>query len=397
MSSEQQQHQQICDRLNEIGAALRSEPTVRDSVIRRIRSENFRRANAPSFLNRWWGLATTMAAILVLMFVLVQVVAGLRASEAFAAAIDRVAKAHTFSCRQITQEAGADGKLQIHETTYMFKEPDRSRVQYSPNWMGNETMITDYAKHRRLTLIPEDMVADLQDTSDMYAVDENGDLKPAQLETDVRDEVMKLTAESVKNLGTKELNGKTVRVLQSRGKESVRTVYLDPQTQHPVQIEITWPKNPQSKFTYADIRIDEDLDDKLFSLDVPEGYKLFKGGPYVPAQAYYSKMMTKMRNLAMACIVYADEHKGRYPAELKDLIGSDGMTAEKLAKLIASPDKLNGPPAIVYRKPPAGKYDGNAIILYEAPEQRRDGKVAAAMLDGHAQILSQKEFDEMMK
>ena len=45
----------------------------------------------------------------------------------------------------------------------------------------------------------------------------------------------------------------------------------------------------------------------------------------------------------------------------------------------------------------AGKDNGTEIVLYEVPDQRRDGKVVAAMWDGHAQVLSQKEFDDMLK
>ena len=55
--------------------------------------------------------------------------------------------------------------------------------------------ITDLGKQRRLTLHPRDKVADLQDTSDMYAVDDRtGDLKPVELNTEPRDHVLKLTA-----------------------------------------------------------------------------------------------------------------------------------------------------------------------------------------------------------
>ena len=392
--------EQISDRLTEIGEALRRQPSARDEVLKRIA-----RAPAPvqirrpsSFARRFWRGFAALAACLIVAFALTRLPGGGdRASEAFAAAIDQVAKAHTFSCRQISQEMGNDGKLQIHETTYWFKEPDKSRLQHG-EWIGNQTMITDYGKHRRLTLIPKDKVADLQDTSETYRVNrETGDLEPAKLETDVRDDVMKLTAEAVKDLGMQERDGRKVRVLQSHGKESVRTVYVNPETRQPVEIVIEWPKNPQSKFTYTDIRIDQELDDKLFSLDVPAGYKLFKGGPYVPAQAYYSKMMTKMRNLGMACIEYAGDHKGEFPAKLEQLVGSNGMTAEKLAKLVSSPDKPNAPPAILYRRPRAGKDGGTEIILYEAPEQRRDGKVAAGFTDGHAQIMTQAEFEKLMK
>jgi hypothetical protein len=100
----------------------------------------------------------------------------------------------------------------------------------------------------------------------------------------------------------------------------------------------------------------------------------------------------------MACAQYAGDHHGQFPAELKDLVGTHGMTADKLAKLISSPDKPNAQPAVVYRRPRAGKEFGPAeIILYEAEHQRRDGKVTAGLGDGHSEVMPQKQFDELIK
>jgi hypothetical protein len=99
----------------------------------------------------------------------------------------------------------------------------------------------------------------------------------------------------------------------------------------------------------------------------------------------------------MACIMYRENHNEQFPAELNDVIGTEGMTAEKLAKLISSPDKPNAPPAILYRRPRPDKEWGTEIILYEAPDQRRDNKVAAGFTDGHCQIMTQEEFDQAMK
>src|SRR5437763_7424572 len=133
--------------------------------------------------------------------------------------------------------------------------------------MNVKIVNTDYGKHHRLTIMPKEKRAILDDTINMFSVDETtGALKPEELDTDARDKVLKITAQAVQDLGTTKLNGKTVRMLQSQGKETVRTVYVDPQTRQPVQITIEWPKMKRVKYTYADIRIDAPLDDKLFSL-----------------------------------------------------------------------------------------------------------------------------------
>ncbi len=389
--------EQITRDLNDLGTTLKQQPSLRAEVMREITKQTLR----PRRHTRRWGALTAIAACAAFVLAVLVFRGGDRASDTFARAIDRVAKAHTFSCRQISQSVDENGKLDIHETIYMFKEPDRSRQEWVTGLDRNgEITITDYTAKRRLTLHPDKKNADIQDMSAMYEVDDQtGELLPASLDTDSRDQVMKLTAESVKDLGTMQLNGKTVRMLQSRGKKSgsIRTVYLDPQSNLPVQIVIEWPQNKQAKWTYADIQIDQGLDDSLFSVDVPKGYELFRGGPYVPAAEHFSKMMTKMRNVSMACLMYANDHNGEYPADLSLLKGPE-MSEKKLQTLLAAPDQSDGPAVIVYRKPPKDPKDfGGTIVLYEAPSSRRDEKVCAAFLDGHAQVMTKEEFEKAMR
>jgi outer membrane lipoprotein-sorting protein len=289
----------------------------------------------------------------------------------------------------------------------MFKEPDRARLEdHKGLGRDGQVMVTDYSKHRRLTLRPSEKVADVQDTSTMYEVDQQtGQLLPASLDTEARDQVLKLTAESVKDLGRKQLDdGRTVRVLQSTGKKSgsVRTVYVDPDTNLPVQIVIDWPQAKGSKWTYADIKIDQELDDKLFSLEIPAGYQPFNGGAaYLPAPDHLAKMMTKMRTLIMKCIEYANDHNGEWPADLKELTQADGdakVNEKALKALLAAPEQSDGPAVIVYRKPPKDPKDtGTTIVLYEKPEVRSDKKVAVGLMDGHGEVMTEEYFAELMK
>jgi outer membrane lipoprotein-sorting protein len=390
--------------LNQTGEALRAEPSVRDEVMRRVTQAALapQQLQRPSMMRRYrWRALSALAACLIVALVLMQLQGGNRASEAFAQAIRSVANAHTFSCRQIGQSVEENGQIQINETVYMFKEPDHSRQEWIKGLADDgQITIVDYAKHRRLTLNDKKANASLEDISKTYEVDQQtGELLPVSLDTDVRDQVMRLTAESVKDLGTAELNGKPMRVFQSRGKKSgsVRTVYIDPDTNQPAQIVIEWPQSKGSKWTFTDIRIDQPLDDSLFSLDVPAGYKLFRGGPYLPAAEHFSKMMTKMRSLSTAVLMYVNDHDGNYPADLSALIGPD-MSEKKLKTLMAAPDQSDGPAVIVYLQPRKDVKDwGNEIVFYEKPESRVDKKVCAAFLDGHAQVMEEAEFEEAMK
>src|SRR5205814_773526 len=98
------QDQQNVDRLNDLGQTLRQQPSVRDAVLRRILDASAARSAAPSLMRRWWAVGGgAIAACLIIAITGINILIGDSASQAFAAAIDRVAKAHTFSCRQIIE------------------------------------------------------------------------------------------------------------------------------------------------------------------------------------------------------------------------------------------------------------------------------------------------------
>ena len=78
-----------------------------------------------------------------------------------------------------------------------------------------------------------------------------------------------------KNLGTVKLNGRdTVCFEITRGGKKI-TVWADPATAIPIQIEETWDANGSSKrILRSDIKFDIEFEEGLFSMTPPEGYSL---------------------------------------------------------------------------------------------------------------------------
>ena len=215
----------------------------------------------------------------------------------------------------------------------------------------------------------------MQDISTLYAVDDNtGRVNLSQLSTRGarrRAEDLRTGGEGP---GHAEARRQDVRVLRSADeREPVKTVWVEPKTGKPVQIELSWPSRKAS-FTYASIRIDEALDETLFELDVPPGYAMIGGDakPKKYIDELNGKMLTKARNLVMACYKYA-EKKGEFPAEIRDLKGVV-MQEAALTALLATPDEPEGPPVLLYRRPRKGTDSGKEIVVYEAPEHRRPGR-----------------------
>jgi outer membrane lipoprotein-sorting protein len=390
---------QVTDALDDVGGALRRQPSVRNEVIRRVTQHVATNGNVTTSPARWGGrrllgkLAAVAACAVLALLLWNPWGRGIGAGEAFAAAIANVERSHTFACRQIVTQVDENGEKSVREMTFMFKEPNLERLEYGEGMGAPEVMVTDYAKKVRLVILPQDKTAELQDLSTMYATDDKtGELKPVELGTHARDDVLRISAQAVKDLGKTKLNGREVWALQSNdGAQPVKTVFVNPADGKPVQVEILWPTTGAS-FVYTDIQIDAELDDALFSVEAPAGYAT--EALKKPVDEMNGKMLVKIRDLGMECAMYANSHDGKWPTTLDDLRAT-GTDAKKLQTLLAAPDSKDNKPVILYRQPKAGQTE--AIVLYEAPEFRRGGKVIAGFMDGHAQMMSKKEFDDAMK
>jgi outer membrane lipoprotein-sorting protein len=348
----------------------------------------------------------TAAAVIILAIVIgfIELDKPVGASVAFAAAMDRVREAGTFSCTEIFEVSYEDGEEHgkyLLKQKWMFKEPDWERHESLtspwPKYIG-ETTITDYGTRQKLVLRPVEKTARLCNLVSEYTIDDKtGELKLTQLDTRLRDRLLEWSQGAVDDHGEVKLDGKLVRVLQSRQGNRVTMVWIDPETNYPVQIEGKWTDQSRSPVMYTSIQIDTELDDDLFSLEPPEGYSFTidkSGWPDSKA-----KIAAKMRHLSLACFVYADKHDNRFPGSLTDLVNTGIITNEVLNRVLAVPDELDGPPAIQYRQPNTGVEDfSNEVIFYEIYDQWPDGGIVVCFADGHCELISdQNRFEELVK
>jgi outer membrane lipoprotein-sorting protein len=326
------------------------------------------------------------------------------ASEAFAAAMDSVKQARTFSCIEIFEatyeDDGKRGKF-LMKQTWMFKEPYRERYERLtspwPQYIG-EVTIMDYGTRQQLELRPVEKTATLYDLSSDYDVDDNtGMVELTQLDTSLRDRLLKLTVGAVEDFGSVELDGQPVRMLQSHRDNRITTVWVDPETDFPVQIEIKWTDQSQSPVLYTSIQIDTELDDDLFSLEPPEGYTVSVLEPNWSDEQ--KKMLAKVRHLCVACMVYANKHNDQYPVELADLVTADIITDEALRNVLAAPDEPDGPPVIRYCQPNTDAEDWSTeVLLYEVYDERSaDGRVVVIMLDSGGHAIPVQALEQHLK
>jgi outer membrane lipoprotein-sorting protein len=326
------------------------------------------------------------------------------ASVAFAAAMLRVREAGTFSCTEIFdasyEDAGEQGKYLLKQK-WMFKEPDWERHESltSPwsKYIG-ETTITDYGTRQKLVLRPVEKTARLYNLVSEYTIDdETGELKLTQLDTRLRDRLLEWSQGAVDDHGEVKLDGRSARVLQSRRGNRVTTVWIDPETNYPVQIELKWTDQNRSPVMYTSIQIDTELDDDLFSLEPPAGYSFTIDKSAWPDSK--AKMAAKMRHLGKCCMVYANRHNDQYPSKFADLVTGSIITDEALRRVRSAPGDPDGPPVIQYRQPDTSVADwSNEVMLYEDYENRSaDDLVAVTWLDSHAELIPVRVLEQYLK
>ncbi len=324
-------------------------------------------------------------------------------SVAFAAAMDSIKRARTFSCTEIFQATYQDGEEQgkfLMKQRWMFKEPDRERHERLtspwPRYIG-EVTIVDYGARQQLELRPVEKTAMLHDMSSDYDIDDKtGELKLTQLDTSLRDRLLKLSAGAVEDFGSVELDGQSVRMLQSRRDSRITTVWVDPETDFPVQIEIKWTDQSRSPVLYTSIQIDTELDNDLFSLEPPEGYTLsVEEWGWSDDKA---KIGAKVKYLGLWCVIYANDNDDQFPSELADIATAGIITNEVLNRVLAAPDDPDGPPVIRYRPPRAGANPSSEVILYEIYGQWPEDGVVACFADGHCElVVNQNRFEQLIR
>jgi hypothetical protein len=112
-------------------------------------------------------------------------------------------------------------------------------------------------------------------------------------------------------------------------------------------------------------------------------------------QGKRSVSLNNLKQIALACIMYADDHEGKFPDNLQKL-----YPYHRNPKILESPRKPKdfiGPSYIYVAGLKARMPDSSRIIIfYENPAFCGD-KVCAAFLDGHVEALGQTEFLERLK
>ena len=190
----------------------------------------------------------------------------------------------------------------------MFMEPAQIRQT-----MPGGVMIGDWEKGKMLTLVPALKIAVVAKMKNYSQADK--DLSNSNMFLNIRTLIRKTETDdgkSVKFLGEKMIDGKRAIGYNISEPFENTTVWADAETLLPIRIECTLASlkgmGLKGTFVMSDIAFDVDLNESLFSLDVPEGYSV------QTVQTDASK--PREEDLIEAFRLWADAGAGKLPSDL---------------------------------------------------------------------------------
>lgn len=182
----------------------------------------------------------------------------------------------------------------------MFMAPCRMRHTQP----GGGTVIVDLERGKFITLIPQAKQAVVLELTNVP--DEPGSLNFFQ---EIRARILKaqpLDDESVEFLGEQQIDGQSAIGYHIQKPGLNGTIWANAKTKIPLRIEIT--EEPMT-ITMSNIVFDVELDESLFSLDVPEGYRvtILQRDMSEPTEASFIEAMK----------IWAEHMDGGFPSKME--------------------------------------------------------------------------------
>lgn len=218
------------------------------------------------------------------------------------------------------------------EPTHMRQEMVNGYINIS-DWAAGKTVGLD-PKTKRATVfnminVPDEAKKGMQDGNQFEGIRQS--LRAAT--TDPNSKVVPL--------GEKQLDGRTVVGFRFEMPGTPMTLWADPATQLPVRIESTMAGPPKTDIVMANYEFNIELDESLFSVDIPDGYEVTETDVDV-SPASEKELITALR---MCCEASDGEFPtgldtvsiGKYTATYVQRIGIDnekGPSAEQLQEVM---------------------------------------------------------------
>jgi hypothetical protein len=205
-----------------------------------------------------------IAAVLAIGLLLLITSGGFNPAKAYAQAIERLKQARTMTFKvrlpdgyMLPQSGVPPMSLRME---VMCKEPNLIRQQMPEGIVA----IIDLTQKQGITLIPQKMECIGLDLSQMPA---------DKTQVNILEEMRKIPARATEILGQRVLDGRTVQDYRVTTEGLDTIVSVDVQTGDIARMEGRFINAPGMNMVMSDFRFDVSLDDSLFDLTPPEGYR----------------------------------------------------------------------------------------------------------------------------
>jgi outer membrane lipoprotein-sorting protein len=201
-------------------------------------------------------LAAVAAVIVITGIVCVQFLSG---TNAYAKVVAEIRNARTVVYTLITQSNNANGET--IKTDIAFKEPGHFRSTTVDGYIA----IADFTSGKMMSIVPQGGYS----IADLHSLKSTGNPGPfASIEA-----MKNLPAKADENLGKKEIDGIDCDGYRVTQGDLTSTVWLDAKTGDLVQVEHKYASTTGMNTIIKNIKFDVELEDSLFSMTPPAGYK----------------------------------------------------------------------------------------------------------------------------
>ena len=255
------------------------------------------------------------------------------ASVAWADVVKPILTARTVAFNVITAEGE---NVPITRVMNMGTQRLRSEVLSADGQAMQMIVIIDFDTSRVLTQNPKQKIAALIDLKDLPEKPENilGEMR--NIITDLQNDPDVL----IEQLGEQEIDGQIATVFLATGPDGELTIWADSQTALPIRIE---QKGRQIQFACTDFQFDIEMDESLFSMEIPEGYP----APPMVGEIPISEILGGTeQDLVEFLRIYAESIlDGVFPEDLSPQVWIDDVekNRNKFAQL-SEEQNLKGPP-----------------------------------------------------
>jgi outer membrane lipoprotein-sorting protein len=269
------------------------------------------------------------------------------AGVAFADVVDILKNVHSATWRTTTVTKGAQNEDVTSTGVGMFLAPSHERLETT--FLGAKTIqIMDGQKDKVLSLIPATKTAIVIELKNLPPDRENPFGNSFKGLRDLVIDAQSGKTLNAERLGVETIDGRPAEGFRIQTGSHEVTIWADPKTVLPVRFEQRSTTGPEGRTVMTDFQVDVELDESLFSLEIPSDYTLQQ-------TTQLDLAANPINYLAETLQLAAEVNDGVFPAELRGDNGIDGIfrrsalaLGQKMAERFAARDGKNSP--AVYQK-----------------------------------------------